>query len=56
MVVRGTKHEMVGGTDLKWGGRAPLSPPLATATVLGSLREEKAFLLAKVQKTFQMKD
>ena len=26
---RGAKRE-VGGTDFKWGGRAPLAPPLAT--------------------------
>jgi len=27
---RGAKREM-GGTAFKWGGRAPLAPPLATA-------------------------
>jgi len=26
----GTERKM-GGTDFKWGGRAPLAPPLATA-------------------------
>jgi len=33
---RWAKREM-GGTDFKWGGRAPLDPPLATALHWGSL-------------------